>query len=58
MEKAAKLDVDCICLDLEDAVALNRKEEAREMVIKVLETVDFGDSDVSNRATKQPPDIP
>lgn len=49
VEKAAKLDVDCICLDLEDAVALNRKEEAREMVIKVLETVDFGDSDVAVR---------
>lgn len=30
--KAVGLNVDCVCLDCEDAVALNRKEEARETV--------------------------
>ncbi len=41
IEKAAALDVDSACLDLEDGVALNRKEEARSTVAKALRTLDF-----------------
>ena len=29
IRKAATLDVDCVCLDMEDGVALSRKDEAR-----------------------------
>ncbi|MBN8587460.1 MAG: CoA ester lyase [Rhodothermia bacterium] len=45
-EKAAQMDVDTICLDLEDGTALNRKEEARACVKKTLREVAFGDSQV------------
>ena len=46
MRKAAGLDVDSVCLDLEDAVALNMKEEAREFVKQALNEYDFGRSEV------------
>lgn len=42
MHKAAGLDVDYVFLDLEDAVAPNRKKEARGMVVEALNTLDFG----------------
>ncbi len=42
MTKAAGLNVDSVCLDLEDAVALSKKEEARELVIQALADLDFG----------------
>lgn len=42
IEKAASLNVDSICIDLEDGTALNRKEEGREMAVKAIETLDFG----------------
>ena len=43
IEKAAvELDADSVCMDLEDGVALNSKEEARETVARALETLDFG----------------
>jgi citrate lyase beta subunit len=43
IEKAAtELDVDCVCLDLEDGAALNRKAEARETAVRALSTLDFG----------------
>jgi len=45
-EKAAKMDVDAICLDLEDGTALNRKEEARACVRNTLKEVSFGDRHV------------
>jgi citrate lyase beta subunit len=42
IEKAAtELDADSVCLDLEDGVALNAKAEARETVIRALQTLDF-----------------
>lgn len=47
--KAAELDVDCVCLDCEDAVAINRKADARESIVELLQTVDFGRSDVAVR---------
>ena len=42
IEKALTLRVDCICMDLEDGVALNRKAEARRTVAAVLRELDFG----------------
>ena len=40
--KAASLDVDCICLDMEDGVALNRKQDARQSIAQALVEQDFG----------------
>lgn len=45
IRKASTLGVDCICLDMEDGVAFNRKEEARRSVIEALESLDFGVSE-------------
>jgi citrate lyase beta subunit len=42
IEKAARLGVDCICMDLEDGVALTRKGEARQVVAAALGELDFG----------------
>ena len=52
MKKAAKaitLGVDCICLDCEDAVAANRKDDARHGIVKILQEMDFGKSEVAVR---------
>ena len=40
--KAATLDVDSICLDMEDGVALNRKQAARETIAQALLEQNFG----------------
>ncbi len=40
--KATTLGVDCICMDMEDGVALNRKAEARAAIATALQTLDFG----------------
>lgn len=45
IRKALTLDVDSICMDLEDGVALNRKLQARETVLKALREFDFGHSE-------------
>jgi citrate lyase beta subunit len=45
IHKAVTLDVDCICMDMEDGVALNRKEAARAMIVDALQTLDFGRSE-------------
>jgi len=45
IRKATTLDVDCVCLDMEDGVALNRKTEARATIVDALQTVDFGRSE-------------
>jgi citrate lyase subunit beta-like protein len=37
--------VDCICMDMEDGVALNRKAEARATIAKALKELDFGVSE-------------
>ncbi len=42
MEKAAGLQVDSACLDLEDGVAPEHKAEARELVVRALGELDFG----------------
>jgi len=36
IRKAAGLGVDCVCMDLEDGVALNRKEAARSTIRQAL----------------------
>ncbi len=49
IEKAAKGDADCICMDLEDAVAPSDKLEARKNIIEALNELDFGDKSVGIR---------
>jgi citrate lyase beta subunit len=45
IEKALTLGVDCICMDMEDGVAANKKAEARHMIAKALQELDFGKSE-------------
>lgn len=45
IEKATTLGVDCICMDMEDGVAMNRKAEARATIAKALQQLDFGASE-------------
>lgn len=45
IRKATLLGVDCICMDLEDGVAQNRKQEARETIAMALDSLDFGNSE-------------
>lgn len=42
IQKAITLGVDCICMDMEDGVALNRKAEARQTIAGALQTLNFG----------------
>ena len=42
INKATQIGVDTVIMDLEDGVALNRKEEARRTVVEALQTLDFG----------------
>jgi citrate lyase beta subunit len=45
IQKAISLDVDCICMDMEDGVAINRKMEARQSIAQALQEFDFGRSE-------------
>lgn len=45
IQKGTTLDVDCVCLDIEDGVAVNRKNEARLTISEALKTMDFGRSE-------------
>jgi len=45
VEKAAVLGADCVCLDIEDGVAINRKADARVTIAGVLSRLDFGRSE-------------
>ncbi len=45
IEKALTLDVDCICMDMEDGVALNHKTEARRIIAAALRELTFGRSE-------------
>jgi citrate lyase subunit beta-like protein len=47
--KASGLGADCVCLDMEDGVAFNRKVEARHGIHNALGNVDFGSSEVCVR---------
>jgi citrate lyase beta subunit len=42
IRKGATLGVDCVCMDMEDGVAANRKVEARTTVAAALRELDFG----------------
>ncbi len=42
IRKAATLDADCVCLDMEDGVALSRKADARALIPRMLAELDFG----------------
>ncbi len=45
IEKATTLAVDCICMDMEDGVSLNRKSQARLSIARALQDLDFGKSE-------------
>ncbi len=45
IQKAIGLGVDSICLDIEDGVALNHKEQARGTIAEALGALDFGRSE-------------
>jgi citrate lyase subunit beta-like protein len=45
IEKAATLGVDCICMDMEDGVAVTRKAEARAVIAQAMKDLDFGKSE-------------
>ncbi len=45
IHKAASLNADSVCLDLEDGVAPNRKDQARAMVAQLLRELNFGGSE-------------
>lgn len=45
IRKATTLGVDCICMDIEDGVAFNRKSEARKTILEALHTLDFGQAE-------------
>ena len=45
IEKASTLAVDCICMDLEDGTAVNRKVEARQVIAQAMRELDFGRSE-------------
>lgn len=42
IRKATTLGVDCICMDMEDGVALSQKPEARMTIAAALQDLDFG----------------
>jgi citrate lyase beta subunit len=41
IEKAISFGVDCICMDLEDGVATNRKKQARITSLQALRSLDL-----------------
>ena len=45
IQKAVTLNVDCICLDLEDSISPKQKSAARQMVAHALIEMDFGDAE-------------
>jgi citrate lyase beta subunit len=45
IEKATTLGVDCVCMDMEDGVAITRKTEARAVIAQAMKELDFGSSE-------------
>ena len=45
IEKATMLGVDCICMDMEDGVAPNKKADARAAIARALQELEFGRSE-------------
>ena len=45
IEKATTLGVDCVCMDMEDGVAITQKAEARAVIAQAMKELDFGVSE-------------
>jgi citrate lyase subunit beta-like protein len=45
IEKSTTLGVDCICMDMEDGVAITHKTEARAVIAQAMKDLDFGNSE-------------
>jgi citrate lyase beta subunit len=45
IEKATTLGVDSICMDMEDGVAANKKDEARAVIAQAMKELNFGTSE-------------
>jgi citrate lyase beta subunit len=45
IDKSVTLGVDCICMDMEDGVAMSKKPEARQTIARALQEIDFGKSE-------------
>src|SRR6185503_15637874 len=45
IEKATTLKVDCVCMDMEDGVAITQKTEARAVIADAMKELDFGSSE-------------
>jgi len=45
IEKASALEVDCICMDMEDGTAVSKKAEARAVISQAMKELDFGRSE-------------
>ncbi|HEX6034992.1 MAG TPA: CoA ester lyase [Anaerolineales bacterium] len=45
IEKATTLGVDCVCMDMEDGVAITQKAEARAVIAQAMKELDFGGSE-------------
>ena len=45
IEKATTLGVDCVCMDMEDGVAVTQKAEARAVIAQAMRELDFGRSE-------------
>src|SRR5215208_353910 len=45
IEKATTLGVDCVCMDMEDGVAITHKAEARAVIAQAMKDLDFGKSE-------------
>ena len=45
IEKATTLKVDCVCMDMEDGVAITQKTEARAVIAQAMKELDFGSSE-------------
>src|SRR5215211_5420766 len=45
IEKATTLGVDCVCMDMEDGVAITQKTEARAVIAEAMKELDFGSSE-------------
>src|SRR5215208_6613194 len=45
IEKSTTLGVDCICMDMEDGVAISRKADARAVIAQAMKELIFGESE-------------
>lgn len=58
LSKAVQLEADSIIMDLEDGVAFNRKETARQIVVEALEMLEFGRRERLIRLNPLPTPLP